>query len=261
MAFPPHIPFIKHVVINSSADNQLGLRTGISSRIIPNVMDFERPPEPPDAYTFDVREQLGISEDEVFVLQPTRVIKRKGIEHAIELVHRMNKKMDERAVLVISHASGDEGDDYARRIRNYSAIMGVKTLFVSHRVQEYRGTTDDGKKIYSLEDIYPYADLVTYPSTFEGFGNAFLEAVYFKKPIVVNMYSIYKSDIKPRKFNAIEIDGYVTEEAVNRAVEIIQNSHRREMMVQHNYNRALKFYSYKILNTRLKDLLVECSCM
>ena len=44
MAFPPHLPTIQHVVINSSADNQLSLRSGISATIIPNVMDFENPP-------------------------------------------------------------------------------------------------------------------------------------------------------------------------------------------------------------------------
>jgi hypothetical protein len=47
MAFPPHLPTIQHVVINSSADNQLSLRTGISPTIIPNVMDFENPPPMP----------------------------------------------------------------------------------------------------------------------------------------------------------------------------------------------------------------------
>ena len=30
-------------VINSSGDNQLSLRTGISAYIVPNVMDFEKP--------------------------------------------------------------------------------------------------------------------------------------------------------------------------------------------------------------------------
>ena len=110
MAFPPAIPSIKHVVINSSADLQLGLRSGISATIIPNVMDFENPPHPTDDYASDVREALGIEKDELLILQPTRVVKRKGIEHAIELVHRLGKK----ATLVISHASGDEGFDYEK---------------------------------------------------------------------------------------------------------------------------------------------------
>jgi glycosyltransferase involved in cell wall biosynthesis len=136
MAFPPHLPTIQHVVINSSADNQLSLRTGISSTIIPNVMDFENPPpmvgdskscgldsdsqtRAADDYGSDVRQALGVEDDEMLILQPTRVVKRKGIEHAIELVHRLGMK----AKLVISHASGDEGYDYERRVREYSKLM------------------------------------------------------------------------------------------------------------------------------------------
>ena len=151
MAFPPHLPSIQHVVINSSADNQLGLRTGISATVVPNVMDFDHPPAPPDAYTRDVRENLGIEEDALLVLQPTRVVKRKGIEHAVELVRRLGRK----ATLVISHASGDEGHDYEQRVREYSRMMGVETRFVSQIINEKRGQTEDGRKIYTLEDIYP----------------------------------------------------------------------------------------------------------
>ncbi|MGB9436582.1 MAG: glycosyltransferase family 1 protein, partial [Desulfobacterales bacterium] len=36
MAFPPNLPNIEHVVINSAAQEELALRTGISSTIIPN---------------------------------------------------------------------------------------------------------------------------------------------------------------------------------------------------------------------------------
>ncbi|MDH3798391.1 MAG: glycosyltransferase family 1 protein, partial [Desulfobacterales bacterium] len=81
MAFPPVLPSIDHVVINSEADIQLSLRTGISGHVIYNVMDFDNPPPPPDEYTFDVRQALGIEDDELFILQPTRVVQRKGIEH------------------------------------------------------------------------------------------------------------------------------------------------------------------------------------
>ncbi len=80
------------VVINSSAQNQLALRRGIGATLIPNVMNFEKPPAPPDAYAADVRSALGVAEDELFVLQPTRVVQRKGIEHAIELVARLGRK-------------------------------------------------------------------------------------------------------------------------------------------------------------------------
>ncbi|MDJ0876155.1 MAG: glycosyltransferase family 4 protein [Desulfobacterales bacterium] len=253
MAFPPHVPAINHVVINTSADNQLSLRTGISSSVIPNVMDFENPPVPTDAYAADVRASLGVGDDELLVLQPTRVVKRKGIEHAIELVHRLNRK----AKLVISHASGDEGYDYEKRIRAYSRMMGVDTRFVANIIGEARGRTAGGRKIYTLEDIYPHADLVTYPSNFEGFGNAFLEAVYFRKPIVVNTYSIYQMDIKPKGFDVIEIDGYVTDEAIQRTCAVLDDPRQREAMVDRNYAIATRCFSYLVLRRKLINLIYD----
>ena len=272
MAFPPHLPTIQHVVINSSADNQLSLRTGISATIIPNVMDFENPPPMVDGfescgfdtgnrhtagddYASDVRHALGVGDDELLILQPTRVVKRKGIEHAIELVHRLGMK----AKLVISHASGDEGYDYERRVREYSKMMKVDTYFVSNIINEERGLTKNGRKIYTLEDVYPHADLVTYPSTFEGFGNAFLEAIYFCRPIVVNTYSIYTMDIKPKGFEVIEIDGYVSDEAVRKTRKVLTDPEIRSKMVKHNYDTARHYYSYSVLHNKLKSLIKDCT--
>ncbi|MGD8302390.1 MAG: glycosyltransferase family 4 protein [Desulfobacterales bacterium] len=252
MAFPPVLPSIEHVVINSVADDQLSLRTGISGHVIHNVMDFDNPPPPPDEYTFDVRQALGIEDDELFILQPTRVVQRKGIEHAIELVHRLDRK----AKLVISHASGDEGWDYEQRLMEYSKLMKVNTIFVDDIINEERGTMPDGRKIYTLEDIYPYADLVTYPSTFEGFGNAFLETLYFKKPIVVNTYSIYIKDIKPKGFKVIEIDGYVTDKAVEKTKQILDTPRLRQEMVDHDYALAKKYFSYTVLQQALRNYMV-----
>ena len=119
MAFPPHLPHIHHAVINSSADNQLSLRTGVSAMVIPNVMDFDNPPPSvatdadgrisgmtvapeKDDYTRNVRSDLGVADDELLILQPTRVVKRKGIEHAIELVSRLKQEQ----FLVVVGASG-----------------------------------------------------------------------------------------------------------------------------------------------------------
>ena len=252
MAFPPHLPPIRHVVINSSADNQLSLRTGISATIIPNVMNFKHPPPPPDAYASDVRQALGLEADERLILQPTRVVRRKGIENAIELVSRLGIK----ARLVVSHASGDEGHDYEQRLVDYSRLLKVNTLFVSDIIGERRGRTADGRKIYTLEDIYHHADFITYPSSKEGFGNAFLEAVYFRKPILVNRYSIYTLDIKPKGFQAVEIDGYVTDDTIARTRELIENPRLREEMVETNYALGKQYFSYEVLHDKLMNLMV-----
>ncbi|MBT3274436.1 MAG: glycosyltransferase family 4 protein [Spirochaetales bacterium] len=249
--YPPHLSSIQHVVINSSAQNQLALRTGIASTIIPNVMKFEEPPAPVDEYSRDVREVMGIGKDKYLVLQPTRVVQRKGIEHAIELIAKLNSK----ATLVISHASGDEGYEYEQRVRDYAELLKVDALFIQEIIGDRRGTTPDGKKIYALQDIYPHADLVTYPSLQEGFGNAFLEAIYFKKPILINNYSIYFYDIKPKGFDVIEMDDYITDSTVDTTKAILADPDRVSNMVETNYKLGLQHYSYSVLEQKLQTLM------
>ena len=254
MAFPPHLPSIRHVVINSSAANQLSLRTGISSLLVPNVMDFDHPPPAPDEYAQDIRADLGLAADEFFFLQPTRVVQRKGIEHAIELVHRLGLK----ARLVISHASGDEGDAYEHRVRDFADLLDVPTNFVSDIIKDQRSKTSDGRKIYTLGDVYPHADLVTYPSDIEGFGNAFLEAIYYRRPIVVNNYSIFDTDIKPKGFRVIEFDGYVTDDTVRQVRQVLQEPRLAQERAKHNYGLARRHYSYATLERRLQTLIADC---
>lgn len=253
MAVPPNLPSVQHVVINSSAGHQLARRVGVSSIHIPNVMDFENPPPDPDDYSSDLRAAIGIEPDELFILQPTRVVQRKGIEHAIELVSRLGRK----ARLVISHASGDDGYEYETRVADFAERMGVRTIFSSERFGEHRGTTADGKKVYSLADAYPHADLVTYPSLVEGFGNAFLEALYYRRPIVVNNYAIYATDIRPKGFRVIEFDDYITNKTIEDTQRILDEPSYQAELCSFNYALALRHFSYKVLRNKLGVLLAN----
>ncbi|HDM75603.1 MAG TPA: glycosyltransferase family 1 protein, partial [Deltaproteobacteria bacterium] len=126
----------------------------------------------------------------------------------------------------------------------------------SHFVGDKRGRNrKNGKKRYTLWDIYPHADFVTYPSLYEGFGNAFIEAVYFKKPILINRYSIFVRDIEPQGFDVVAMDGILTQQEVEQVREILENPERCEKMVNHNYEIATKHYSYSVLRKRLGFLL------
>ncbi len=251
--YPPHLNSISHVVINSSARHQLGLRTGISSTLIPNVMHFEKKVPAIDDFNADVREVFNIGKDELFVLQPTRVVQRKGIEHAIELVARLKRK----AVLVISHASGDEGYEYEQRVKEFAELLNIRALFISESIADERGYKENGEKIYSLQDIYPHADLVTYPSLQEGFGNAFLEAVYFRKPILVNNYSIYAYDIKPKGFEAIEMDDFISQSTVDATNELLDNPEKIKAITDKNYELSLKHYSFTVLENKLRNIVED----
>lgn len=253
-AFPPRLPSVRHVVINSVQAQQLALRAGLTSRVIPNVMDFESPPPAPDGYAQGARADLGVSADEYLILQPTRPIQRKGIEHAIELTRRLGVP----ATLVISHAGDEEGGDYSERIREFADLLGVHVRFESEIVGVARGTTADGRRIYTLADVYPQADLVTYPSSIEGFGNAFLEAVYHRRPIVVNRYSIYEIDIKPHGFRVVEFDNYVSRSTIHDARRLLEEPDLAAKWAEANYVRALRHFSFAVLERRLAALLADC---
>jgi glycosyltransferase involved in cell wall biosynthesis len=254
VAFPPSLPAIRHVVINSLAGQQLALRAGVSSLLIPNVMDFENPPPAPDDYAADVRTALGVQPGEIFFLQPTRVVQRKGIEHALELVKRLGRP----ARLVVSNASGDEGDSYEKRVREFADLLGAPVIFESEIINDQRGRTADGRKIYTLADVYPQADIVTYPSSLEGFGNGFLETVYFRRPIVVNNYSIFDVDIKPRGFRVIEFDGYITDDTLRQVKEVLDSPALTQQITDTNYQLARKHYSFAVLQRRLPTLIADC---
>jgi glycosyltransferase involved in cell wall biosynthesis len=254
MAFPPVLPAIRHVVISSIAGQELSRRYGVASTLVPNVMDFDNPPAPPDDYARDVREALGVLPGEALILQPTRVIPRKGIEHAIELTRRLELG----ARLIVSHAAGDEGSEYEQRVREFAELLSVPVNFVSGLIDDRRGQTPDGRKIYTLADVYPHADLVTYPSKIEGFGNAFLEATYFTRPIVVNAYSIYEADIKPKGFRVIEMSGYVTRAALENARRVLQQPDLAREMAEHNFRLGQRHYAFRVLERRLQTLIAEC---
>ena len=172
MSFPPRMPNLRHGVINRQAGEQLARRKGVSSVLVPNVFEFEKEPPGIDDYTSDVRQELGLAEDDFFILQPTRIVPRKGIEMAIKLVAGLE---DPRCKLVISHEAGDEGFEYVEMLKRFAKEEGVDLRLVGDRVGESRQRDKDGRKIYTLWDIYPHADLVTYPSIYEGFGNALVE--------------------------------------------------------------------------------------
>ena len=253
-AFPPVHPNIQHVVINSIAGEELARRTGASWTLVPNIMDFKIMPQGIDDYNKDFRKEIGIDEDALLVLQPTRVVSRKGIETSIELVSRLELP---KSVLVIPHEAGDEGFAYQRRVEEYARFMGVNLKIISDRISKDRKVDDKGRKKYTLWDVYPHADLVTYPSVYEGYGNAFVEAIYFRKPVLVNRYAIFEADIEPKGFDVMVIDGFITEETIQEVGKVLDDPARLADMAETNYMLGWRHLSYELLEEKLETLLIN----
>ncbi len=253
-AFPCTMSTVYHVVINSVAARELAFRAGVGSIHIPNVLDFNSPTSLPDSYADDMRQALGIKEGSTLLLQPTRIVPRKRIEMAITLARRM----DTECVVVVTHESGDEGVKYQMYLEEFADLIGVKFLCASDRFNYLRQTTLDGRKVYSIADAYRQADLVTYPSAIEGFGNAFLETIYYRRPIVMEAYEIFKCDIQPKGFNVIGFEDFISREIVEQTQKILCNPDLALEWAEENYQLGLRYYSYHTLEKRLAALLEHC---
>ncbi len=252
--FPAKLPSIQHVTINSIAQARLKARRGIDSVVIPNVHDYALPPPGIDEYSQDFRQALGVAPDEPLILQPTRVVQRKGIELAIELVNRLGLPNPH---LFVTHRSDDEGLNYWLWLKREAQVMNVQIQLIDHLIASERGLFK-GHKLYSLWDAYPHADLITYPSIYEGFGNALLELIYFRRLAVVNRYPVYNADIRPLGFKFIELDGFVDEEAIKKTRQLLNDPEQVWEMAELNYQIAQEHFSLEVLERKLRELLVNC---
>jgi glycosyltransferase involved in cell wall biosynthesis len=255
-AFPSEGTSVRHVVISTAMKQELYIRRKLPATYIPNVFDFRNPPPPPDEYSLSVRQEFGIGPDERLIVQPTRIIRRKNIERAVELVRQLGERDTQRRyTLVVTGYAGDEPGTYYDWLVRQVAVAGIRALFIGHRIVERRATVDS-QRCYTLWDIYPHADLVSYLSSYEGFGNALIETLYFRKPFVVNAYTAYRSDIKPAGVQAIEIREDVTPGTVEAVLDLLDHPADIARTVEHNYRVGQEHFSYEVLEQHLRTLLV-----
>ncbi len=248
--FPPRGPGLIHVVINSQAREELSRRTGLSSWVIPNVMDFDQPHESTPERGQQFRRAIGVSENETLLLQPTRVVARKGIEHSIELARALANR---KCKLVITHATDDEGRDYVKHIARFAEYMNVDLILAGDLVNAEPDQRDP--QAFTIGDAYRAADLVTFPSTYEGFGNAFLEAIYYRKPIFCNRYTIFQTDIEPLGFDVLMMDGYLSESVIENVMALLDDPNRRERAAEHNFALARRHFSFDRVAKGINRLL------
>jgi mannosylglucosylglycerate synthase len=250
-AFPPRLQPAKHMVISTVMQQRLASWRGVNALYLPNVFDFENPPPPPDDYAMSFRQEIGLSEDDLILLQPTRVIRRKVIEKAIELVRKLD---DPRLVLLVTGYEGDEPGGYGPWLREEADRAGIRYKFIADYIGAERGE-QNGHKVYTLWDIYPHAHIATYPSDYEGFGNALVEMIYFRKPAVVHTYPVYVADIQSVGIQAVEYHYDITPDVLNSTRRLIDDAAWREQITENNYRVAHQHFSYTALRNVLTQAL------
>ena len=244
--FPLLLPNVKHAVINTFGVETFKNKFDIEATLVPNVMDFNRVYGVPTPENKFFLKDLGITDDEIALLQVTRIVRRKGIETAISLIDKLD---DKKLKLVIT---GNNNDDENKEYYN-ELIDQIHELNLSKQIVWAADKVLDHK---DLSDVYAHGRAATYFSTYEGFGNAFVETILAKKPIFVNNYKpVYMQDIGNKGFETVMIeDGILTPESIQQMSDIIYNPKRCLEIGEYNFTIGKKYFSYEVLEEKLSSL-------
>jgi len=126
------------------------------------------------------RARLGVAADEIVVAHPVRAIERKNLPAAIRLAEELG---------AVYWLLGPPEEGYGPTMER---LLASATCRVVHQ----------GCDITA--DIYAAADVIAFPSTWEGFGNPPLEAALHRRPAVVGDYP-FAGELRALGFRFFEV--------------------------------------------------------
>lgn len=263
---PPSDIGSEHVVLSSYSAHILSSIKRVIPVVVPNCENFENPTAP-DSYNCHFREDFGFKDDDILFVQPARIVPRKRIEDSVRLVGkywRRYPKMKDRIKFIISLYQGDEqNDSYLDQIKDLASREGVNLHLIADRVSSIRMLNGNGERVYTSRDILVNADLAVYLPKWEGFGNAFLEAVSCRIPVVISTYLVYKTDIKGSGFKNIEIrDDYndmgflkIPEQVLEKIHLILNDQKEKNRITDINFKIGKREFGFNLLSEKLNNLL------
>jgi len=251
---PPKYKNIIHITNTNESYAHLKDKKGIIAKVIPNTIDIDRLHEL-DAYNVDFRSAFGIRDDQLIFLQPTRIKRNKYIERSIKLVAEINDIMKKDNVLFITGSPVYSRGNYFEEIVKKMKKQNVNVIFANDRIFLGRHHNQE-QKFYSIHDAYVHADVVLYPNEGDAFGNPIIEAVAYKKPLVVNTFPNLK-EFKDLGFRFVVMDQKMDTEVISDTYELIANKEKANEVVEHNFGLLKKHYSSDVLDQNLIPILNE----
>lgn len=154
----------RHVTINDLTRDQLR-RRGIDAVTIRNGFDVHARPGDRSAE----RARLALAPDELVVVHPVRAIERKQVPVAIALAEALGATY---------WLTGPAEEGYGPTLEAELTAAVTRGVRVVHEFAA------------SMPDLYAAADVVAFPSTWEGFGNPPVEAAIHRRPAAVGHYPV-----------------------------------------------------------------------
>ncbi|KKT74392.1 MAG: Glycosyl transferase group 1 [Microgenomates group bacterium GW2011_GWA2_44_7] len=272
---PPVATHMKHCAINSLGQQALRERKGIHANILYDTFDFGLPPPPENPKIKEFLTRNGVTGGDLVILQPTRIVRRKNIELAIDFTRHLTDALNaleknltlyddriynpqiNKVVLLMAGYAEKRDRWYLKLLLRYAKRQQVPCVLINE-LSSWHHSQDNA--FCSLLEVYRYCDLVTYPSDYEAFGNQLLEAIYSRKPVVGFEYPVFKVDHKPKGIRIIslgdklKVDGKsklnklpekVLDRAASDSIKLLADRWAYREFVQHNFKTAGKYFSFK----------------
>ena len=163
------------------------------------------------------------------------------------------------ALFLRTAATDDRKEGYLHELEAKAAQLPRphQVQFAGSRFANVRVSPNGSGPVFSLSDGYAHAHACTYFSRYEGFGNAFVEALAARVPIFVNNYKpVYWPDIGSKGFKTVQIeDNHLSDQAVEEIREILTDADRRAEIAEYNFELGRQHFSYQVLSDLLTPLL------
>ncbi len=185
--FPPRLERAAHVVINEMSRKELEAR-GIPATLVYNGFELPEPDDVSHSYArkAEARRLLGMDEEWLLLVQPTRAIERKGLPDSLELGARLAERLGIDVRLLVC---GPPEDGYQTRLAELrSRKRSLAVGDTGKRAGSFELMLGEGRLPIDL--AYQAADFIVFPSRWEGFGNPVLESVAWARPLVVRRYPV-----------------------------------------------------------------------
>lgn len=218
---PPDDPAWLHVTVNDLTRREMADR-GIEATTVYNGFDSD----PPTGDRAGTRRRLGLDDDTLLVAHPVRAIRRKAISRAVGIAEALGGTY---------WLLGPAEDGYGPTL---AGELAAATCPVIHAPVGTQG------------DIYAAADLIVFPSTWEGFGNPPVEAALYRRPVVVGNYPV-ATELRGLGFR------WFTHDDLDTVASWLggHDQARRDGLLDHNRDVAVRQLSLERMARRLESLL------
>jgi glycosyltransferase involved in cell wall biosynthesis len=219
-----------HVTVNDRSRRELAAH-GIHAVTLYNAFD----PDPPAGRRAPTRAALGLDEDAVLVLQPTRALARKRVGAAVALAERLG------ATYWLLGPAEDGYDAELERILTAASCPVLRGWPAA--------AAAGGVAPAAVEDAYAACDVVALPSSWEGFGNPALESATHRRPLFVGRYPVAE------ELAAFGFEWFFDDDdgGATRLAVFLERPDDR--LLEHNAAVARRHFSLADLPRRLEEVL------